>query len=88
MSAVRELETAVKEWGFAGASAFMWLGHSLNHRDLFPFYAKCLELDIPIVLQSGHSAEQHVPSEMGIPIHLDDVALYFPDLRIVASHTG
>lgn len=86
--AVKELEIAVKEWGFAGGHlhANGW-GVPLNHRELFPFYAKCCELDVPIVLQCGHSAE-HMPSEGSRPVYLDDIALYFPDLRIVASHTG
>jgi predicted TIM-barrel fold metal-dependent hydrolase len=86
--AVREFEVAVKEWGFAGGHLHCngW-GIPLNHREIFPFYAKCCELDVPIVLQCGHSAE-HMPSEGSRPIYLDDVALYFPDLRIVASHTG
>lgn len=88
MQAVRELEIAVREWGFEGAHIHCngW-GIPLNHRELFPVYAKCQELDIPVVLQSGHSAEK-MPSEHSRPIHLDDVALYFTDLRIIASHTG
>jgi predicted TIM-barrel fold metal-dependent hydrolase len=88
MDAVRELEVAVKEWGFAGGHlhANGW-AIPLNHRELYPFYAKCEELDVPVVLQCGHSAE-HMPSEGSRPIYLDDVALYFPNLRIVASHTG
>jgi len=88
MDGVRALETAVKELGFEGAHlhSYGW-GIPLNHRDLYPFYAKCVELDIPVIVQSGHSAEQ-MPSSMGQPIHLDDVALYFTELRIVASHTG
>lgn len=88
MDGVRELEVAVKEWGFEGAHLHSnGFGMPLNHRDLYPFYAKCVELDVPIVLQSGHSAE-HMPSAVSQPILLDDVALYFPELRIVASHTG
>jgi predicted TIM-barrel fold metal-dependent hydrolase len=85
---VRELRKAVREWGFEGAHihSYGW-GIPLNHRDLYPFYAECVELDVPVIVQSGHSAEK-MPSEMGRPIWLDDVALYFPDLRIVASHTG
>lgn len=88
LKAVRELEVAVREWGFEGAHIHVngW-GIPLNHRDLYPVYAKCNELDIPVVVQSGHSAEK-MPSEMSRPIWLDDVALYFPELRIVASHTG
>ncbi len=88
MDGVRGLEQAVKEWGFEAAHIHSYgLGMPLNHRDLYPFYAKCVELDIPVVVQSGHSAER-MPSAMAQPILLDDVALYFPELRIVASHTG
>lgn len=88
MEAVRELEFTVRELGFEAAHVHSYgLGMPLNHRDLYPFYAKCVELDIPVVVQCGHSAES-MPSENGRPIHLDDVALYFPELRIVASHTG
>jgi predicted TIM-barrel fold metal-dependent hydrolase len=88
MDGVRDLERAVKDLGFEAAHIHSYgLGLPLNHRDFYPFYAKCVELDIPVVVQAGHSAE-HMPSEPGRPLHLDDVALYFPELRIVASHTG
>jgi predicted TIM-barrel fold metal-dependent hydrolase len=39
------------------------------------------------VIQVGHSAER-MPSAMGRPILLDDVALDFPELTIVGAHTG
>ncbi|MFS0823892.1 amidohydrolase family protein [Bacillus sp. 1P02SD] len=88
MDGVRELEMAVKEYGFKGAHLHAnGFGIPLNHKDLYPFYAKCVELDIPVMIQTGHSAER-MPSEMARPIHLDEVALYFPELRIVAAHTG
>ncbi len=88
MDAVRELEIAVREWGFEGAHIHCngW-GIPLNHRDLYPVYAKCSELDVPVIVQCGHSAEK-MPSEVSRPMLLDDVALYFSDLTIVASHTG
>ncbi len=88
IEAVRQLEVAVREWGFEGAHIHCngW-AIPLNHRDLYPVYAKCAELDIPVIVQCGHSAEK-MPSEGTRPIYLDDVALYFPELRIVASHTG
>jgi predicted TIM-barrel fold metal-dependent hydrolase len=74
MTAVRELEVAVREWGFEGAHIHCngW-GIPLNHRDLYPVYAKC---------------EEKMPSKVSQPILLDDIALYFSDLRIIASHTG
>jgi predicted TIM-barrel fold metal-dependent hydrolase len=49
MAAVRELEFTVRELGFEAAHVHSYgLGMSLNHRDLYPFYAKCVELDIPV----------------------------------------
>jgi predicted TIM-barrel fold metal-dependent hydrolase len=62
-------------------------GIPVNHRRLYPFYAKCAELGVPVVMQVGHSAER-MPSEMGRPIHIDDIALDFPELTIVGAHTG
>jgi predicted TIM-barrel fold metal-dependent hydrolase len=38
-------------------------------------------------MQVGHSAEK-MPNEMGRPIHLDDIALDFPELNIIGAHTG
>lgn len=88
MAGVARLERAVREYGFVGAHLHIYgFDLPINHRDLWPFYAKCAELDVPVVMQVGHSAES-MPSAHARPILLDDVALYFPELRIVAAHTG
>ena len=88
MEGVRELDEAVRRQGFVGAHLHPYgFGLPLNHAMYYPFYAKCVELDIPLVVQVGHSAEA-MPSAAGRPLLLDDVALYFPELRIVAAHTG
>ncbi|MBT8339191.1 MAG: amidohydrolase [Desulfatitalea sp.] len=88
MEGVRELEAAVKEYGFIGAHLHTYgFSRAINHRDYWPYYAKCHELDIPVVMQVGHSAEA-MPSDLARPVRLDDIALYFPRLRIVGAHTG
>ncbi len=88
MEGVRRLERAVREYGFRGAHIHPYgFGLPLNAAEWYPFYAKCVELDIPVIMQTGHSAE-FMPSACGRPILLDDVALYFPELRLVAAHTG
>ena len=88
MDGVRELERAVKELGFKGAHLHAYgFERAVNDRDFWPYYAKCVELDVPVVMQIGHSAEI-MPSALGRPILLDDIAIYFPQLRIVAAHTG
>jgi len=88
MGAVRELEKAVKEWGFKGAHIHTYgFGIPIDAPDYYPIYAKCAELGVPVEMQVGHSAEA-MPSEMGRPIRLDNIALYFPELKIVGAHTG
>jgi len=67
MHGVRELERGVKELGFVGAHLHIYgFGIPVNDRLLYPFYAKCAELGVPVMMQIGHSAEC-MPSEMGGP---------------------
>jgi predicted TIM-barrel fold metal-dependent hydrolase len=88
MEGVKALERAVKEHGFIGAHLHHYgFGLRPDDKAFFPFYAKCVELDVPVMIQMGHSAEL-MPSDVGRPIYLDEVALYFPTLKIVAGHTG
>jgi predicted TIM-barrel fold metal-dependent hydrolase len=88
MEGIRTLERAVREYGFKAAHVHPFgFGIPINEREWWPFYAKCAELDIPIVFQVGHSAE-FMPSKCGRPLLLDDIAIYFPELRLVGGHTG
>lgn len=88
LEGVRDLEKSVKEYGFVGAHLHTYgFEKAINDRDYWPYYAKCVELDIPVVMQVGHSAEA-MPSALARPVLIDDIALYFPELRIVGAHTG
>lgn len=88
MKGVREFEEGITKFGFKGAYIHTYgYGIPLNHRLYYPLYAKACELGVPIMMQVGHSAE-HLPSEMGRPIYLDDVALDFPELTLIGTHTG
>jgi uncharacterized protein len=88
LEGVRALERAVRDYGFRGAHVHPFgFGIPLNEREWWPFYTKAAELDVPVVFQTGHSAE-FMPSACGKPILLDDVAIWFPELRLVGAHTG
>ncbi len=87
--AVRELRRCVTELGFKGLRVVPWLwGWPPNDRRYYPLYAECVELGVPFCTQVGHTGPLR-SSETGRPIpYLDDVALDFPDLVIVAGHIG
>jgi predicted TIM-barrel fold metal-dependent hydrolase len=87
--AVAELRRAVHELGFRGLRIVPWLwGLPPNHRWYYPLLTECVHLGIPFLTQVGHTGPLRT-SETGRPIpYLDDVALDFPDLVIIAGHIG
>jgi len=89
MDGVRELRRCVKQLGFKALRILPWLWRlPPNDRRFYPIYAECVELGIPMCLQVGHTGPM-APSEFGRPIpYLDDVALEFTELTIVAGHIG
>lgn len=58
-----------------------------SDRAYYPLYATCAELDLPVLVLTGHTAVA-ARNEVGRPGHLDDVALYFDGLTIIAGHAG
>src|SRR5829696_1531857 len=89
MQAMRELRRCVEEHDFLGLRVVPWLwGLPPNDRRYYPLYAACVELGVPFCTQVGHTGPLRT-SETGRPIpYLDDVALDFPELTIVAGHIG
>ena len=89
MEAGRELRRAVRDLGFRALRIvpLLW-GLPPDERRYYPLHAECVELDIPFCLQVGHTGPLR-SSEPGRPIpYLENVALEFPELRIVAGHIG
>ena len=92
MNGVRELEHAVRQYGFIGAHGYPhWFELPPDHAKWYPFYAKCVELDVPIQLQVGQSLvynEKRPLRSVGRPITLDSVACDFPELKLIGIHVG
>jgi predicted TIM-barrel fold metal-dependent hydrolase len=85
---LREIEIAVTRYGFRGVYVHIYgFDIPIHDRKMYPLYAKCVELDVPVSLQVGHVLEA-MPSECGRPIYLDRVACDFPELKIIGAHTG
>ena len=92
MQGLRDLEYAVKEYGFVGAHLYPhWFGLPPDHARYYPIYAKCCELEIPLMMQVGHclryQRERILPS-VGRPITLDQIAIDFPELVLIGIHLG
>jgi uncharacterized protein len=89
MRGVRELEQLVKEQGFKGLSLrpFM-IGLPADDRRYYPFYTKCVELNIPVSIHASANWTEVRSSELGHPRAFDTVACDFPELKLIMSHAG
>jgi len=92
MQSLRDLEQAVEEYGFVGAHLYPhWFGLAPDQARYYPLYAKCCELDIPIMMQVGHCLRyqrKRILPSVGRPITLDQIAIDFPELVLIGIHIG
>jgi predicted TIM-barrel fold metal-dependent hydrolase len=89
MSAVRELERAIRELGLVGLN-LQCFEHKLraNDKKMYPLYAKCIELDIPVNIHCGLNFSTQTQMRFGRPEDIDEVLTDFPELRVCASPPG
>jgi len=83
-----EVRRCVEALRFVGIRVLPWLWERPpTDRLFYPLYAACCEFGVPFCTQIGHTGPL-MPSEVGRPIYLDQVAIDFPELVIVAGHIG
>ena len=89
VAAIRELEWGVKSLGLRGVNLAP-LEHLIhaNDRKYYPIYSKCVELDVPVFLHTSINFSTERLLEFGHPRYIDQVAIDFPNLRIVCVHGG
>jgi len=56
-----------------------------NHRSYYPLYTRCIDLDLPISINTGIPGPP-APGECQHPMLLDKVCLHFPELKLVMAH--
>lgn len=88
MQNVRVVRDALAQYGFVGVhiTPSPW-GMPPNHKWFYPVYAACVELNLAVFVHVGMPGPLW-PMDHHDPAHLDEVALAFPDLRIIAHHIG
>jgi hypothetical protein len=87
--AVDELARSVEKMGLAGAK---FIPHLLeiqpNDPRMYPVLQKAQELNIPVLFHTGTHFHTGARLKYCHPESLDDVAIDFPDLKIIAAHFG
>jgi hypothetical protein len=90
MQALREIDAAIERWGSRLKAVHTW-GTALlpqvplDDKKMYPIYAKCAEAGLPIVVYAGVPGPR-LPMSAQLPIQLDEVCWFFPELKIVTRH--
>jgi hypothetical protein len=86
---VKVVEKEVKERDFKGVNIQGWAYRlKPNDKRLYPVYAKCQELGIPVTIHASVNFTVDRTMDYSRPIYIDEVACDFPGLTIVANHGG
>lgn len=86
---VAKLEHGVRELGVKGFEVSSYReGRYINDPAYWPFFEKCVELDIPARITAGLHLLSDRPYDYAHPKYLDEVAVRFPTLRIIAGLSG
>lgn len=90
MDEVRRIRRLHNEVGIRAVSVFpagTCPQIAINDARLYPIYACCVDLDIPILLNVGIPGPR-IPMETQKVEHLDEVCWFFPELKVVMRHGG
>ena len=88
MEEVRKVRHAVKEKGAKAITYFPAASYpqvALNERELYPFYAEAIELDVPFVANVGVPGPRMPLRTQKVEL-VDDVCWFFPELKFVMRH--
>ena len=88
MEAVRKLDAAARELDVRSAQVFpagLLPQVPINDKKMYPLYAKCVELDIPIFVNAGVPGPR-VPMGCQDVALIDEVCWFFPELKLVMRH--
>ena len=86
MRAIRALERVAREQPvvLARIVPFM-INLPPNDKAYYPVYAKCIELGLPIAINTGIPGPP-MPGKCQDPMYLDEVCIFFPELTLVMAH--
>ncbi|MCZ6678378.1 MAG: amidohydrolase family protein [Candidatus Poribacteria bacterium] len=87
--ALTEVDRAVQELGLRGLKMSpIYGGWDPLHPRALQIYARAEELGLPIMFHQGTTFPRKAPLKYANPILLEEVALRFPNLRMIIAHIG
>lgn len=87
--AMELLRHAVEDLGLRGVKfGPIYNGVPLSDPRLEPIYDYCVRNDLPLTMHMGTTFARNAPVELGRAIHVEPVAMRWPDLKMILAHMG
>lgn len=84
-----ELRHGHEELGLKGIKLMpMYAGFYPNAPELNPLWEYASKHGLPVLLHTGTTFISKAPLDCTLPRHLDDVAIRYPDVRMILAHLG
>ncbi len=85
----RELAHLADGFGIKGVKLIPTYNHFYpNEQRLYPLYGEAERRGLPVLVHTGSSVFRGAKLKFGDPLLLDEVAVDFPDLKLVMAHGG
>jgi len=86
---MERLRIAVEGYGLKGVKyGPIYNDVPLEDPRLVPVYRYCIEHNLPLTMHMGTTFTRLYGADLGRPIHVERVALAFPDLKLIMAHMG
>jgi predicted TIM-barrel fold metal-dependent hydrolase len=80
---------AIEDLGLKGVKfGPIYNGVALSDPRLVPVYEYCQRNNIPLTMHMGTTFARNAPVDMGRAIHVEPIALKYPDLTMILAHMG
>ena len=83
------LRHATSELGLRGVKyGPIYNGVALDDPRMTPIYEHCVKNDLPLTMHMGTTFARNAPVDLGRAIHVEPVALRYPELKMILAHMG
>jgi uncharacterized protein len=83
------LRHATRDLGLRGVKyGPIYNGVALEDPRMTPIYEYCVANDLPLTMHMGTTFARNAPVDLGRAIHVEPVALRYPELKMILAHMG
>jgi predicted TIM-barrel fold metal-dependent hydrolase len=87
--AIEDMERGKSDFGMKGIKLYPVMSlYNIADERFHPFFQKAVELGLPVLTHMGASPARRGLLKYSLPLQIDELAVNFPELRVILAHLG